>query len=891
MEPAEPQKPRPENRERLLALCCALVLCAGAAVLLLVPGGVLHAVAPALVLLGLGLGLARQTLALRRAGTRLEQLEQVCVEQEAHGLAQARLAGVLRAASHMSIISTDRDGVIQVFNSGAEKILGYSAGELVGKATPESFHLPAETEAYAQELSARLGRPVAGFEAFVALAREGGPLGRDTRQWTYVRKDGGHVPVELTVTGIYSDAGELEGYLGVGQDLTAGKVLEAELRQAQVSVDSAGDMILWAALDDARVVFANQAACDILGYSREEFRSITVLDMNPRRTLESWRAHGELLRAKGRRTIETTLRRKDGSTVAVESSSTLVTHEGVQYSVGILRDITARKTLEAELRQAQISVDSAGDMISWVRLADGSIAYVNATACRILGYARGELLGANIRLVNPWRTEAELKAAVAALREQGRITFEADYRRKDGTTLPVETKATLVEHEGVEYAVGIARDISARRADENRIRLETRLNQSLAETARALIGAAPDMNAVAGLLLDRACELTGSRHGYVAFIDQESGGMHPRAMSAMMKSGECALGALPVTFPVGPDGVYPGLWGHSLNTRRGFIENSPQGRPGAVGLPKGHVPINQLLTMPAVIKNRLVGQIALANPGRDYTPADLEIVTALADIFALGAEQILSQKVIVAAKEEAETSSRSKSIFLANMTHEVRTPLNGILGMLQVLQLSGLDPEQREYAAIAQQSAERLNLLLNNVIDYARLDSATEAPAVQAFPLTDLLQALRAAFEPQAREKGLELIVQAAPELPELVRADHQALRQALTHLLDNAVKFTPAGQVLLSASLAPDNPDQLVFRVEDSGIGIPPEKRQQVFQAFVQADSSFTRTFGGAGLGLAIVRKLAERQGGSVEAQDRPGGGTVMLLTIPLHSPAPSDS
>jgi len=699
---------------------------------------------------------------------RVRQLEQVCAEQEALGHDQARLDGVLRAASHTSIISTDLDGIIQVFNTGAERMLGYSAREVVGKATPELFHLRAEVEAYARELEPRLGRVVSGFGAMVAPVRKGDALSFDSREWTYVRKDGCTVPVALTITGVYDESGALEGFLGVGLDRSAYKALEASLRQAQVSVDSAQDLVLWVRLDDRRIAYANLAACEALGY------------------------------------------------------------------------------------------------------------------------ARHDLLGLDLQAVDPIRTDESWARACADLRTKRRSTAESMYRRKDGTAFPVEINVSLVVHEGQEHFVAIVRDISQRKAAEERLRFETHLNSSLANTTRALLNSALDMNAIAGVLLDSACALTGSRYGYVAFIDQETGGLQPRAMSAMMQSGECTLGALPVTFPMGPDGHYRGLWGHSLNSLEGFFENAPQGHPSSTGLPEGHVAIQQLLTMPAVSKGRLVGQIALANPGRDYAQADLETVAALADIFALGAEQTLSQRALVKAKEEAERSSHAKSAFLSNMTHEVRTPLNGILGMLQVLQTTALTGEQREYAGMAQQAAERLNLLLGKVIEYARHDCGTEGAECLLFPPTDLLHAMQALFAPKAAAKGLAFSVQAGPGLPEQVHSDPQALRQALTQLMDNALKFTPAGHVLLRADLTPDDPPRLVFRVEDTGIGIPEDMREQVFEAFVQADASITRTYGGTGLGLAIVRRLAQGMGGSIETQAREGGGTVMILTVPIDCAHP---
>jgi len=792
-------------------------------------------------------------------------------------------AAVLRAASRLSIIATDLQGVISVFNTGAEELLGYRAEELAGRSTLEIFHLPAELDAYARELSRRLGRPVAGFETFVVLAREGGPKEFDRHEWTYVRKDGSHVSVELTVTGIYGDSGALEGYLGVAQDLSGRKALESELRQAQLSVDNAGDIILWGDLETGRIVFANKAACVELGYTRDELLGLTIPDISPTRSLEAWRAHGQTLRDVGPTTAERPLRRKNGSEFYVESSSTLVEHKGGAYSLGIMRDVTRRRLLQAQLRQARVGMDSVQDMIFWVRVEDRSVTYANRAAYQLLGYGQGELLGLDVAQVNPERGGESWRESCARLRQGGPHAFEALYRRKDGSLFPVETSATIVIHEDQEYAVGIVRDITDRKAAEERLRQETRLNASVAEAARALLGPSPDMAAIAELLLARACELTGSRYGYVAFVDEDTGDLRPRAMNAMMQSGECTLGQLPVTFPMRIDGRYNGLWGHSLNTRQGFFTNDPAAHSASTGLPAGHVPVRRLLSIPALSKNRPVGQITLANPPRDYTDADLEVVCSLADLFALGAEQQLSQRELMAAKEEAESSSRVKSQFLANMTHEVRTPLNGVLGMLQVLQATPLAQDQKEYAAVALEAAERLNQLFGNVLEFARLDAASGTAECLLFPLTDLLSALRAVYQPQAEAKGLAFLLDVAPGLPELMRSDPQALRQALSKLLDNALKFTPSGQVVLAVALEPEDATRITFRVEDSGIGIPAEQREQVFEAFRQADASFTRTYGGAGLGLAIVRRLARQMGGVIQTADRPGGGTVMRLTIPV--------
>ena len=339
---------RPASAPPPVAPPCAGVACGLAALPLLLSGCAQNGPPPAWfdifldTTLVLALALCLALMFLCRMRGRVRNLEDLCTSTEA-GQIRARLAGVLRAASRLSIISTDREGVIRVFNSGAERMLGYSADELVGKATPERIHLRGEVEEYGRELSAKLGRPVEGFEVFVALAAAGGPQGFDEREWTYVRKDGGHVPVHLTVTGIYAADGTHEGFLGVALDLSARKALEAELRQAQVSVDNAGDMILWARADDGRLVYANKAACDALGYTREEFRALRVMDLNSARTLDNWREHCQHLRAHGRTTVLMNFRRKDGTLFPVESTTAIVEHGGADFAIGVMRDITLRK--------------------------------------------------------------------------------------------------------------------------------------------------------------------------------------------------------------------------------------------------------------------------------------------------------------------------------------------------------------------------------------------------------------------------------------------------------------------------------------------------------------------------------------------------------------------
>ncbi|MCF8328556.1 MAG: response regulator [Bacteroidales bacterium] len=343
---------------------------------------------------------------------------------------------------------------------------------------------------------------------------------------------------------------------------------------------------------------------------------------------------------------------------------------------------------------------------------------------------------------------------------------------------------------------------------------------------------------------------------------------------------ECQMPDKTIEFP---KSLWAGIWGESLKTKSSIYKNSD------LKLPGGHVQLENALAVPVIYKRKLLGQIVIGDNREGFDDSHKEKLEEICNYISPLLDSHLMKKVyeseLISAKEKAEENNRLKTAFLNNMSHEIRTPLNGITGFIGLLQNSGIGPEEKqEYLDIINKSSDRLIATVTDIIDISKIEAGEVKVTKKEVSVNEILEEHYNYFYHEAKSKGLELIYK--PNLSDkeaLVITDKSKLEGILTNLIKNAIKYTEQGKITFACSRkkVKDN-EVLEFYVKDTGIGIPANRIESIFNRFEQADIEDKRALEGSGLGLAIVKSYVEMLGGRIRVISEEGKGSTFTFSIP---------
>jgi len=670
----------------------------------------------------------------------------------------------------------------------------------------------------------------------------------------------------------------------------ANEELEATRTRLRAVFDTAADGII--TIDEHGIVQSwNTAAATIFGYESHEVvgQNVSMLMASPERE-----QHDEYLRrycTTGVAHVIGTGRdveglRKDGSRVPLHLSVGEVRIEGERTFTGIVHDLSQRRQAEEALRASELRnrlvIDTALDAVV-VMDANGLVTDWNVQAQNIFGWSRDEMLGQLLaETIIPHRYREVHRAGLARFLQTGEgpvlnQRIEISALRRSGEEFPVELAISpLRTNEGYTFSAFL-RDITARKRGEHALATQYSVARVLAES--------DTVESAAVSLIRGICQELAWDVGAMWRVDPEARCLRCLAFQPDADGPFAPFRAetLDGTFPPGqglPGRVWVSgqpVWLSSLSDDANFPR---AGAAAVAGLRSG-------FALPIRVGVDVVGVVEFfSREARERDEAMLDNLSALGSQIGQFMRRKDSEEALRRAKEDAEAATRAKSDFLATMSHEIRTPMNGVIGMTGLLLDTPLAAEQREYAETVRESAEALLAIVNDVLDFSKVEAGRIDLEVVDFNLRGVVEGVGDLFGPSAYSKGIEFAYLIEPDVPAMLRGDPGRLRQVLTNLVGNAIKFTQQGEVSLHVALAghDDGTACVRFSVRDTGPGITPDAQTRLFQPFSQADSSTTRRYGGTGLGLVISKRLVEMMGGEIGLDSVPGKGSTFWFTVRLR-------
>ncbi|WP_172196851.1 PAS domain S-box protein [Saccharibacillus qingshengii] len=636
--------------------------------------------------------------------------------------------------------------------------------------------------------------------------------------------------------------------IGSIQDITRQTDMERQIRQSELEFrlisEHSLDLFTRQTVDSV-FLYLSPASEHILGYKPEELVGQSSFKVFHPEDAEKVADYLRIVAGGDTsHTVEFRAKTRNGDYVWLESAASFTydEHTGEPLEIiGVSRDVTERKLAQRKLQESEERYRSLFDYNPsgvYSLSLEGIYTSCNDSMADLLGLGKEELIGKSYRSVirdeNLARTNRHFEAACRGIPQN----YEAEIERATGEKLELHITNVPIFVEGEVVGVyGIAGDITERKQYTRRIeQLGYEYTLILNSVSEGIFGIGTDGKTI--FTNPAALNLLGYEQEEFIGHDNHTLLVHSGMGGVAYSVEECPI----------------------CSTVHDGISRSVQ--EGVMWKKDGSSCLVQYTVNPIVDKGRIQGAVVVF---RDLT----------------------NEREVMRQKELAEQTASAKSEFLAMMSHEIRTPMNGVIGMTDLLLDTGLTQEQREYAEIIQESGVSLMRILNDVLDFSKIDAGSLSLEPESFAVVPLVGAAAELFAPRAAEKGVHLSWEVSPSVPEEIVTDPGRLRQVLINLIGNAIKFTETGSITVFVETVPGSSERepvLEFRVQDTGVGIAENQLGRLFQSFSQLHPELNRKYGGTGLGLSICKRLVELMGGTIRVESLEGTGSTFRFTLPCR-------